>query len=36
MTGVYVEVFVKNGCVRTFKRREIKIDQKNHRRLSDV
>jgi len=35
-TGVYVDVFVKNGDGWKFKCREIKIDQKNPRRLSDV
>lgn len=36
MTGVYVDIFVKDGSVWKFKRREIKIDQKNPRRLSEV
>lgn len=35
-TGVYIDVFVKNGDRWKFKRREIKIDQKNPRRLRDV
>lgn len=35
-TGVYIDVFVKNGDGWKFKRREIKIDQKNPRRLRDV
>jgi 3-phenylpropionate/cinnamic acid dioxygenase small subunit len=35
-TGVYIDVFVKTVNGWKFKHREIKIDQKNPRRLSDV